>query len=143
MSWNCDCDENLATYPPGLNFPVDESTSKSSPGEVPQLSIVRWRRSLMDGDLQHFFGKGMALGLAVLFAVFLVFVSGVEGSGSAQKLMRDLGFVLVLLVLEGGLDEGNSKLEDLARENTSLLRSLSPPNLSKKPMTIDIRDGWI
>jgi hypothetical protein len=56
---------------------------------------------LKDDDLQKFFGLGMVLGLAVLFAPFLVFVSGGEGCSPAQKLVRDLGFVLALVLKMG------------------------------------------
>lgn len=36
----------------------------------------------------------MVLGFTVLFCVLLVRVSGGEGSGPAQKLVRELGFVI-------------------------------------------------
>jgi len=64
--------------PPALDLVVDEGAGESS---------------------QKFFGLGMVLGLAVLFAPFLVFVSGGEGCSPAQKLVRDLGFVLALVLI--------------------------------------------
>jgi len=64
--------------PPGFNFPVNEGTSESS---------------------KEFFGEGVALGFTILFHVLLVLPGGSESGGSGKKLMRDLGLVVVELIV--------------------------------------------
>lgn len=51
-------------------------------------------RAVVNGDLQQFFGTGMVLRFTMLGDVLLVLVGGIECAGSAQKLMRELGFVV-------------------------------------------------
>lgn len=59
-----------------------------------QLSMTLWRRSLIGGGLQEFFGSGMAFRFTVLGHILLILVSGLESGSSAQKLVRKLGLVV-------------------------------------------------
>ena len=58
------------------------------------LGIALRRISLADDNLQELYGSGMVLGFTVLGHVFFVRVGGSEGGGSAQNLVRDLGFMV-------------------------------------------------
>lgn len=75
-------------------------------GSIRIVSVVRFRRWLVDGDIQELLGNSVVGRVTVLLDVFLVFSGSKERSGSAHSLVRQLCLVLGSLEHRWGMIRG-------------------------------------